>query len=160
MLHLDYEFTAMYFANHHVSISIAPRNTAIQTFPENPPLENTTALWDDITQCFTQGRFYGVARTLYPLPYKQTLSGTIDVLGPLKKRKEIFDLLTPYRDERDSVNLAVRIKFFRFPQKTPQKTGTVPDMTVEHWVGRTWNTERDHESFPALIKKIGGDGEK
>ena len=140
MLHLDYEFMATYVSCLHVAVSIVPYNT-----PAHIIQDNTETLWNDIIYCFVQGRFYAVAQNLRVLPYKRGHSGVFDVFGPLKARKEIFRLLTSYRESIPGVQLAVKIKFFRRVArgKTDAMGGDVAPLTIEHWAGRLWNTPKE-----------------
>ena len=118
--------------------------------PHNRPAhiiqDDSKALWNDLIGCFVWGRFYEVAQILNLLPYKREHTGVFDVSGPLKTRKEIFRLLTPYRDRRPGVQLAVKIKFFRnvvpgmAQEGSDLTTGNTAPLTIEHWAGRLWKT--------------------
>ena len=144
MLYFDYEFTIRYFSLSHITPSVVPCTISVNTAPENSPKETTKDLWQDVLNCFTQGQFHTVARILCTLPYNHTPLGAFEITGPLRKRQDIFHLLTPYREKRPHVGLVVKIKFFRFPRHNDPTL----ELIIEHWVGRMWNIKGD--SMPSL----------
>ena len=103
---------------YHLSAACLPHdNVVLYITADGVPLhtspEDTTALWQDIVQCFAQDYFPEVAKVLRTLPYTRNSFGAFDIRGPRSQRREVFRLLTHPLTPQPGVVLSVSVKFCR-----------------------------------------------